>query len=402
VFRWTGTLIAGLAAVVGYGQSEAGAGIGPATELCRSGCRAEAAAMYRRAVESERAAAHPDPRRIAGWLNELGIVWRRLGRHAEAESAYRESLAVAEQAFGAADPAIAAILTNLAELERLEGRLDEAQESAQRGLAIRQERLAPDSLEIAETLNNLGAILAQRRDFQGAADRYRRALSICEHLPGGGAHGPVPAAILHNLGVADFRLGRVDDAESALRRALEIRERALGPEDPNTLDTLQNLAELNFLRGRLAAAETYYTRSYTACEKLHPGEPGHPGCIKALEGLALVYRSLGRFTEAEKAFSGLIAALESTGAPPDFRVAAAREGLADLYAGEARYSRAALLYGQAAETWEQLGGAKAGLCRALGKYAAALRKLHRETEAVAAERRAADILNGRGTATVSR
>ncbi|WP_169979111.1 protein kinase domain-containing protein [Tautonia rosea] len=43
------------------------------------------------------------------------------------------------------------------------------------------------------------------------------------------------------LGQADFALGRYADAERNLRRALEIRERLLGPEHPETLETLSAL-----------------------------------------------------------------------------------------------------------------------------------------------------------------
>jgi tetratricopeptide (TPR) repeat protein len=358
-------------------------------ELCRSGRSVEAAALCQSVLDKERASLHPDEVRIARWLNELGVVFRRLGRYRDSEAAYRESLAL-EQRLAEDNLAVAATLTNLAELQRLEGRLDEAEESARRALSIRDQHPGQDPGGIAETLNNLGAILAERRDFNAAAAQYRRALSICDGTAA--KKLPVVGAILHNLGIAEYKLGRTAEAESALQRALQVREQALGPEDRETIETLRNLAQFELLQDHLGAAEVYYARVYHAGAKLYAGEPAHPLRIEALEGLALVYRSRGRITESEQTYSGLIAALESAGAGPDVRLAAAREGLADLYASEARYSKAALLYNEAVRAWDKLAARTAALPRVLGKYASTLRRLKRDDEARAAERKASDIL----------
>jgi tetratricopeptide (TPR) repeat protein len=379
-----------MAATIGYGQTSALSSVSSSLDPCRATNCTDAVAFYRTAITAERKTPHPDDARIAVWLNELGVASRRMGRYKDAEAAYRESIALTSgRADG--DLPLAGTLTNLAELLRLEGKLNEARESAMRALAVREGRLPPERVEIAETLNNLGAVLAAGNDFDGAVRQYSRALSICDRIPETSA--AVRAATLHNLGVARFRLGQTAEAEAALRRALEFRERTAGPAHPDTLDTLANLAQLTLLMGRWNAAEAYYTRLYKAVSEAGPGgDQGRPARITALEGLALVYRSLGRLTECERTYSDLIDALQSRTMAPDFKLAAAREGLADLYAHEQRYTRAAVLYESAVHSWEQEGTSNTGLARVLGKYAIALRKLRRDSEAAAAERRASDIL----------
>src|SRR6266540_5135151 len=56
--------------------------------------------------------------------------------------------------------------------------------------------------------------------------------------------------------------GRYDEAEPLLKRALAIRERALGSAHPDTATSLNNLAELYRIQGKYEAAEPLYQRSF--------------------------------------------------------------------------------------------------------------------------------------------
>src|SRR3712207_811620 len=63
----------------------------------------------------------------------------------------------------------------------------------------------------------------------------------------GAATVPVPrdhpgAALTDELGIDLLRRGRYAETEPLLRRALSMREKALGPDDPNVAQSLNNLA----------------------------------------------------------------------------------------------------------------------------------------------------------------
>jgi tetratricopeptide (TPR) repeat protein len=85
---------------------------------------------------------------------------------------------------------------------------------------------------------------------------------------------PAAAEPLHDVAIslnnlADFyrAQGRYADAEPLYKRALAIREKALGPDHPDIATSLNTLAELYRAQGRYADAEPLYKRSLAIREK---------------------------------------------------------------------------------------------------------------------------------------
>ena len=74
-----------------------------------------------------------------------------------------------------------------------------------------------------------------------------------------------------------YKAGRYSDAVPIARKALEIRERTLGPVAPDTATSLNNLAELYQRIGDYGEAEPLLQRALKIREKvLGPGAPGDP------------------------------------------------------------------------------------------------------------------------------
>ena len=69
------------------------------------------------------------------------------------------------------------------------------------------------------------------------------------------------AATLNNLAERYKEEGRYADAEPLYKRALAIREKALGPDHPDVAQSLNNLADLYSAQGRYADAEPLYKRA---------------------------------------------------------------------------------------------------------------------------------------------
>ena len=72
------------------------------------------------------------------------------------------------------------------------------------------------------------------------------------------------AATLNNLAERYKEEGRYADAEPLYKRALAIREKALGPDHPAVAQLLNNLADLYTAQGRYADAEPLYKRALTS------------------------------------------------------------------------------------------------------------------------------------------
>ncbi len=70
---------------------------------------------------------------------------------------------------------------------------------------------------------------------------------------------------------------RVSKTDTLFRRALAIREKALGPDHPDVAQSLNNLAGLLDTQGKYAEAEPLFRRALAIMEKAL-GE-GHPNTI---------------------------------------------------------------------------------------------------------------------------
>ena len=92
------------------------------------------------------------------------------------------------------------------------------------------------------SLNNLAVVLGSKGDYEGAEPLYRRALEIREKVLG--REHPDTATSLNNLAVLLENKGDYEGAEPLYRRALEIYEKVFGKEHPNTITLKKDLAAL--------------------------------------------------------------------------------------------------------------------------------------------------------------
>jgi len=91
---------------------------------------------------------------------------------------------------------------------------------------------------------------------------------------------------------------RYAEAEPLLKRALEIREKALGPGHPDVAQSRNNLASLYHSQGKYAEAEPLFKRSLAIREKTLG--PEHPSVATLLENYAVLLRKTNRETQAEE------------------------------------------------------------------------------------------------------
>ncbi len=136
--------------------------------------------------------------------------------------------------------------------------------------------------------------------------------------------------LLHAIGMAYLGVGQLDGAERALRRALEVRRKALGPNHPDVADTLQGLGLVLLLytdveaepvlrealairraqfgpRDRRTAETMYFLGLLLLIE--HLGEPGEPD--RLLDEATALVRDLEGPESREYGLSLLIRAVFS-------------------------------------------------------------------------------------------
>lgn len=239
------------------------------------------------ALAHYRTATDLDPDDPDGW-NELGRLFRRLGRLPDALAAYEQVQVIGEIG---RDPQILAIATgNKATIHFLQGNLTHAEELFKRTLSACEE--LEDREGMANALGNLGLIYGRWGDVTRAEEVHNRSLNICEEIGDldGMSHD------IGNLGLIYRRRGDLDKAREAHQRAFEINEE-LGSKEGMASD-LGNLGIVHEELREFDHAIRLYSRALEIFREL-----GHQeGEAVNLGNIGKVKLKLGELEQAEQLF----------------------------------------------------------------------------------------------------
>jgi eukaryotic-like serine/threonine-protein kinase len=162
------------------------------------------------------------------------------------------------------------------------------------------------------------------------------------------ANDPVlQARLLHVMGKTYEGLGLYPRAESLLARSLEIRSRVLGSDNPDTLASMDDLAEAIRWQARFPEAEKLYREALDGRRRALG--PDHPATLASMNGLALVLSDEHRFPEAEKFLRQAWEAYRRALGPSDPATLNSENSLALVLQGEGQFSEAEKLYRESAD-----------------------------------------------------
>jgi non-specific serine/threonine protein kinase/serine/threonine-protein kinase len=168
------------------------------------------------------------------------------------------------------------------------------------------------------------------------------------------AEPAVQAELAEIMGEVYVNLGLYARAEPLLRKAVEVRRRALGPEHVDTLDSMRQLANSTFHQGRYAEAEKLNSEALdTSTRVLGPEDPMAISC--AMERAGILYRE-GRFADAEQLYSGTLEIQKRVLGPENVNTLACMGNLATVYSSQGRYAEAERLYDQTFEAMTRVLG----------------------------------------------
>jgi tetratricopeptide (TPR) repeat protein len=240
-------------------------------------------------------------------------------------------------------------------------------------------------------LNQTACYLQCRGDYREAEPLHERALEISERQLGD--EHPDTAKSLNNLALLYTSQGKYAEAEPLYKRALRIYEGQLGGEHPDTATSLNNLALLYTSQGKYTEAEPLYKRALRIYEGQLGGE--HPDTARGLNNLAELYMSQGKYAEAEPLCERALRIYERQlgGEHPD--TARGLNNLASLYKNQGKYAEAEPLYVRVLEISErQLGDEHPDTARSLNNLASLYKNQGKYTEAEPLYVRALRIYEG--------
>ena len=223
----------------------------------------------------------------ASMLSELGGYYRGQARYEESAGFFRQARELLAASVGENSPDYATAVNNLAGTYRLMGRLDEAEQNFQTCLELYRRTVGEAHILYASGLNNLSLVCLDRGDVDGAAELLGRASAILAAQPG---CRDELASSLCNLAALHRQLGRPEQAESELRRAVELYETELGVTTPHYHAALNAMGLVCYDGRRYREALDWFTRAAQAAETLYGRE--HRECRTALRHAGLARQAL--------------------------------------------------------------------------------------------------------------
>jgi eukaryotic-like serine/threonine-protein kinase len=153
------------------------------------------------------------------------------------------------------------------------------------------------------------------------------------------------AAVRLTLGTAYRALGEYPEAQKHLDRSHQLREQTLGPEHPDTLQSLQALAGLDADRGRFADVERRYQQVLRS-RRTNLGDD-HPDTLQTLHELGDAYNVLGRYEESERVLKQALERRRARLGPDHLSTLQTLSSLSVVYWRRSEYDLAARLCKQA-------------------------------------------------------
>lgn len=204
-------------------------------------------------------------------------------------------------------------------------------EQAFRGAIAEAEQPGGDPLQMASSLSSLGQLKYQQKDYAQAEDCFRRALELREQALGG--DHPTVISSINNLAALYVARGALDDAEPLLQRAMAVTIKRVEASQADLAVNLNNLVRLYVKRGDYSRAEPMLTQLLAM---KRPLGPEHPEVAAVLVTLAKLRQSMSQPDAAERIWRRVLAVRERTLPPNDTTIAATLDGLADACAAQGR------------------------------------------------------------------
>jgi tetratricopeptide (TPR) repeat protein len=243
-----------------------------------------------------------------------------------------------------------------------------------------------------ETLARVQGVFGLFHDSQG---QYEKALALRESVlaireSALGPDHPDTVAALSNMASAYWRLGRHRDALPLDQRALQITETALGPDHPDTATSLDNLAVTFRALGQADKALPLQQRALQITEAALG--PDHPDTATRLGNLASTYRALGQAGQALPLHQRALQITETVLGPDHPSTATRLNNLALTYRDLGRPDEALPLQQRALQITETvLGPDHPTTATRLNNLAATYRALRQAGQALPLQQRALQI-----------
>jgi serine/threonine protein kinase/Tfp pilus assembly protein PilF len=277
----------------------------------------------------------------------------------------------------------AAVRTTIGSMYDRLGLFDRAEQYLSAALEARRGLLGDEHYDTLQSVMELASLKLDREDFLSAEALLRPALEIQPKMLGEG-HADV-ASLRNLLGEACFALGKLDEAESLLNKALQSRR--AGPPNVEMAHALNSLGKIRMQRSDYAAAEALWREALETGLKA-AGED-EVAVATAYSNLAALLNSRGDAAGAVENYRKSLRINRRLLAPEHPEIARCLRGLANSLAIIGNLSEAEPMYREALDIQRRtLDADHPQIATTLENFGATLRIMGKLDEAAAMTREA--------------
>ena len=199
-------------------------------------------------------------------LNNLGVVYWKLGQFEKAKDHHQQALDLLE-GLNPSDPTpeIADSLNKLGNVCFSLSQFETAMDFYSKSLTMRQELYGKEDATVAASLNNLGSVHSVLGDPHTAKDFHQRSLDLAEKTYG--SLHPRVADCFCNLGIVRSELRSTNEATEYHNKALEMRKELYFPEHFLISESYNNVGLMYKAQGQHSKALDCYKSALHIREK---------------------------------------------------------------------------------------------------------------------------------------
>ncbi len=197
--------------------------------------------------------------------DHLGVLYLDQGALQLARHHLERALSMRERAYGVSDANYAASLQHVALLEQASGNHDKALQLHTRAREITEGELGSTHPDVLAMIGGEAAALYELGRYADADALLEKTLPVA--VSASGPESELVASLLTNLGLAQWKLGRLADSRSTFERALDIVERH-APGSPRAATIHLDLALVLIDSDQPDAAAPHADRAVTGYRQL--------------------------------------------------------------------------------------------------------------------------------------
>ncbi len=231
-------------------------------------------------------------------LWRLGQICHAFGEDVDAEKHLRRGIELLEDSDQDLKLLKASFNSLLAEVLVKQARYDESEQLFRQALEIQEQELGLEHVEVADSLGHLGTLASSLGHYTEAESQLKRAIDILEKSAERDQQRARIADCLYGLALLYHTQGRYAEAEPLYRRVITIREDVLGNDHYEVAAALGSFSKLYSDRGDYVPAERLARESHQLLEKILGTT--NPYLVRSLHRLALAQDGQRKLRDAEE------------------------------------------------------------------------------------------------------